>query len=99
MLQFWILAALLILLALLFVMDPWIRARRHTVRQQRMEAERQQQNVAIFKDRMAELDAEREAGQLSDEQYQDLRAELETVLLGDVEGFDSSAVAKAQGQR
>lgn len=97
MTQFWIMAALLIVLALLFVLDPWIRARRHQARQRRLDALRQQQNVAIFRERLAELDAEKAAGILEPGQYEELKAELETNLLSDVQGMDAQAEAREQG--
>lgn len=92
MLQFWVLAALLILLALLFVVEPLVRARRHRIRQEQMNVERRAQNIAIFRHRLAELDEEKAMGHLDDSQYDALKAELEATLLTDVEGGESQAL-------
>lgn len=92
MLQFWVLAALLILLALLFVVEPLVRARRHRIRQEQMNVERRAQNIAIFRHRLAELDEEKAMGHLDDSQYDALKAELEATLLTDVEGEGSQAL-------
>lgn len=92
MLQFWVLAALLILLALLFVVEPLVRARRHRIRQEQMNVERRAQNIAIFRHRLAELDEEKAMGHLDDSQYDALKAELEAALLTDVEGEGSQAL-------
>jgi len=92
MLQFWVLAALLILLALLFVVEPLVRARRHRIRQEQMNVERRAQNIAIFRHRLAELDEEKAMGHLDDSQYDALKAELEATLLTDVEGEESQAL-------
>src|SRR5690554_7980176 len=92
MLQFWVLAALLILLALLFVVESLVRARRHRIRQEQMNVERRAQNIAIFRHRQAELDEEKAMGHLDDSQYDALKAELEATLLTDVEGEESQAL-------
>src|SRR5690606_5933052 len=99
MLQFWVLAALLVLLALLFVADPLIRARRRRALHQRQAEERQAQNVAIFRERLAELDAERDAGHFDAEQHASLKEELEAVLLIDVDGLEQPVQTVAEGRR
>jgi cytochrome c-type biogenesis protein CcmH len=45
------------------------------------------ENVAIFKDRLEELDTEKKLGNLTDESYTQLVAELENTLLGDTESL------------
>src|SRR5690606_9476920 len=92
MLQVWVLAALLILLALQIVVEPLVRARRHRIRQEQMNVERRAQNIAIFRHRLAELDEEKAMGHLDDSQYDALKAELEATLLTDVEGEESQAL-------
>src|SRR5690606_27671435 len=99
MLQFWVLAALLILLALLFVVEPLVRARRHRIRQEQMNVERRAQNIAIFRHRLAELDEEKAMGHLDDSQYDALKAELEATLLTDVEGTEESQALRAGASR
>ncbi len=99
MLQFWVLAALLVLLALLFVVDPLVRARRRRALNQRQAAERQAQNVAIYRERLAELEAERDAGHFDAAQHMALKEELESVLLSDVDGMDQPGPTVAEGRR
>ncbi|MCP5160387.1 MAG: c-type cytochrome biogenesis protein CcmI [Hahellaceae bacterium] len=82
MMQFWIATILMTLLAAVFVVYPALRkspslahaneARRH-------------QNILVFKDRLAELEADFNAGNLDQHQYKALKAELEASLLNDVQ--------------
>ena len=92
--QFWILAVLLIILALMFLVEPLVRARRSRLRQQRLDAERQQQNIEIFRERLAELEADKAAGQLEEPQFQALRQELEMTLLNDVDGMSTDTLTR-----
>lgn len=100
MLQFWVLAALLIALALLFVVEPLVRARRHRLRQEQQTVARREQNIAIFRHRLAELEEEKALGHLDASQYDALKAELEANLLSDVEGEEETrAVLQAGASR
>src|SRR5690554_526842 len=99
MLQFWMLAALLIVLALLFVVEPLLRARRHRIRIEQQNIERRAQNIAIFRHRLAELDEEKVLGHLDASQYEALKAELEATLLTDVEGAEECQALQAGASR
>ena len=99
MLQFWVLAALLIVLALLFIVEPLVRARRHRIRLEQQNVERRAQNIAIFRHRLAELDQEKALGHLDSSQYDALKAELEAALLTDVEGIEESQALRAGASR
>ena len=77
---FWIVAAILIVVALLFVLPPlW----RKSAGAGEGDANRTL-NVAVYRDQLTELEADRRAGTLSDEQYERARLELERRLLEDV---------------
>jgi cytochrome c-type biogenesis protein CcmH len=88
---FWILAAVLIAGALLFVLPPLIRQSRNAG----VAADPNNAlNIAVYRDQQRELEADRSAGTLNDEQYERARLELERRLLDDV-GADPSPAAKA----
>lgn len=78
MIPFAIAAALLLGLAIFIIVPPLLRA------QPRTGADRQQANVAIYRDQLAELDKERAAGTLADGDYQQAKEELESRLLEEV---------------
>ena len=75
---FWILAALLIAGALLFVLPPLFRKGSNAG------VAAQPLNIAVYRDQQQELQADRRAGTLNDEQYERARLELERRLLDDV---------------
>lgn len=78
MTKFWIIAGLMIVVALLFIVPPLlVRARRLG------SATRTELNLSIYRDQLRELDADLAAGTLSMEQYQIARNELEGRVLDD----------------
>ncbi len=81
--MFWFLASALVVLAILFVLMPLWRFHRagDTSR-----ARREQTNLLIFQERIAELEAERAVGTLEEENFTALKSELQRSLLADVEG-------------
>jgi len=79
----WMWIAVLSLLALLFLLLPLLRANKQT---EQTSSDIQQDNVDIFRERLAELDAEKVQGTLDEASYLALKAELEKTLLQDVEG-------------
>ena len=86
---FWILAALLIAGALLFVLPPLLG------RSVKAGVEAQPLNLAVYRDQERELEADRRAGTLNDEQYGRARIELERRLLDDVAVVNAPALAAA----
>ena len=78
---FWFAAAALIGLALAFIVYPLLFRRP----QVRAEADRHQQNLMAYRSRMAELDGEYQAGNIDEDNYQQLRDELAGSLLDEVE--------------
>lgn len=92
---FWFLSLALLAIALLFIFAPVLPFFRKENNQEVQESEtvseaRKHQNVLIFKERFAELEAEFSAGKHSEETYQQLKAELEATLLIDVEEHESA---------
>jgi cytochrome c-type biogenesis protein CcmH len=83
MIDFWLAAGLLLLVALAFLLIPAIRGRRAQA-----EEDRTALNVALYEERQAELVAQHAAGTLSDEQLDAGRAEAGRELLADAEGSD-----------
>lgn len=79
----WMGFAVLLLIATLFLLLPLLKKRKTD---EVAGSDVQQDNVLIFRDRLAELDAEKEQGTLEEEAYQALKAELEKSLLQDVAG-------------
>lgn len=84
MIDFWIAAAGLLLVALAFLLLPILRGRRAQA-----EEDRTALNVALYEERMAELTAQHEAGTLSAEQLEAGRADAARELLEDTEGSEN----------
>jgi len=92
MIVFWIIAVLLGTGALLYVLRPLLKAR------QDPRVSRRAANIAIYRDQMRELDADRAAGTLAQEDYDRSKLELESRLLDDVAAADP-ATAPSHGRR
>ncbi|NBA93886.1 c-type cytochrome biogenesis protein CcmI [Pseudomonas sp. R5(2019)] len=89
MIDFWLAAGLLLLVALSFLLIPVLRGRRA-----QLEADRTALNVALYQERVAELAEEREEGVLSDAQLESGRAEAARELLADTEGAQEVRVSR-----
>lgn len=81
MIDFWLPAGLLLLTALVFLLIPVLR-----IRKLQAEEDRTALNVALYQERLQELEAQRHAGVLDDAQMQAGRAEAARELLDDTEG-------------
>lgn len=81
---FWIFAALLIAAALLFVLPPLLRRSTSAARADIAGEPNNALNVAVYRDQQRELEGDRRAGTLTDEQYERAHLELERRLLDDV---------------
>lgn len=81
MIDFWIAAGLLLLAALAFLLLPVLRGRRL-----QQEEDRTALNVALYQERLAELEAQAAAGALAGEALEQARAEAARELLEDTEG-------------
>ncbi|MEB0043043.1 MULTISPECIES: c-type cytochrome biogenesis protein CcmI [unclassified Pseudomonas] len=89
MIDFWLAAGLLLLVALSFLLIPVLRGRRA-----QSEEDRTALNVALYQERVAELVGQQEEGVLSDSQMDSGRAEAARELLADTEGADISRSAR-----
>ncbi|WP_026145536.1 c-type cytochrome biogenesis protein CcmI, partial [Pseudomonas asplenii] len=89
MIDFWLATGLLLLIALSFLLIPILRDRR--VRQ---EEDRTALNVALYQERVAELQAQRDDGVLTAEQMDSARAEAARELLADTEGVAPAPVSR-----
>lgn len=81
MIDFWLAAGLLLLVALAFLLIPVLRGRKAQA-----EEDRTALNVALYQERLAELQAQHEAGTLTEAQLEAGRAEAARELLADTEG-------------
>lgn len=89
MIDFWIAAGALLLVALAFLLLPILRGRRAQA-----EEDRTALNVALYEERLAELAAQHAAGTLSAELMEAGRADAARELLDDTEGSDTPRVAR-----
>ncbi|WP_448682111.1 c-type cytochrome biogenesis protein CcmI [Pseudomonas nicosulfuronedens] len=81
MIDFWLAAGLLLLVALAFLLVPLLRGRKAQA-----EEDRTALNVALYQERLAELATQRDAGTLDESQFEAGRAEAARELLSDTEG-------------
>jgi cytochrome c-type biogenesis protein CcmH len=81
---FWIAVVVCLALALAFVLPPLLRTRNPTGR-----AARRDVNIAVYRDQLKELEADRTNGMLSDAQFQTARQELEARLADDALSQDA----------
>jgi cytochrome c-type biogenesis protein CcmH len=84
MIDFWLAAGLLLLVALSFLLIPVLRGRRAQT-----EEDRTALNVALYQERVAELQGQQAEGVLSAGQLDSGRAEAARELLADTEGADT----------
>jgi len=76
---FWIISAAMMLAAVAILAPALLHSRRFD------DLDRDQQNVVIARERLAELEAELEQGKITADQYQQARDELEQALLQDLD--------------
>ena len=79
MLSFWIICALLVLLALWFVLPTFLETK-----QEKGADDQRAANLAVYQDQYQELEADLKHGLIEQEQYQQDKDELERRLLDDV---------------
>jgi len=91
MLTFWIIAALMMLLALWFILPALLQKPNDAA-----EVERREANVLIYRDQNRELEADLKNDLIGEEQYKAEKVELERRLLEDVTATETStATAKS----
>ncbi|MDB6140982.1 MAG: c-type cytochrome biosis protein CcmI [Pseudomonas sp.] len=89
MIDFWLAAGLLLLVALSFLLIPVLRGRRA-----QSEEDRTALNVALYQERVAELQGQQAEGVLTSTQMDSGRAEAARELLADTEGADAQRVSR-----
>ncbi|MDE1164265.1 MAG: c-type cytochrome biogenesis protein CcmI [Pseudomonas sp.] len=89
MIEFWLAAGLLLLVALSFLLIPVLRGRRA-----QQEEDRTALNVALYQERIAELQGQVEEGVLNAAQLDTGKAEAARELLADTEGADGARVSR-----
>ena len=94
--EFWLIAAVLVTLALVFLLYPVFTYRPD----RRIENDLRNQNLTAYKGRLAELDAELAAGMIDEVSYQQMKDELAGSLLDDEEeGKRAPAGQRMVGRR
>lgn len=81
MILFWLICAVLVVIALAFILPPLLQ---RTDAVQSNEDERREANIAIYRDQLSELQTDLQNGIVSQEQYDQDRNEIERRLLEDV---------------
>lgn len=102
MIDFWMAVGLLLLVALSFLLIPVLRAQRAGVRQSPEavpDVDREAVNVALYQERLAELQSQYDAGVLTAAQLESGRAEAARELLADTEGAGSARGLRPTGAR
>lgn len=89
MIDLWLLSALLLLIALGFLLIPLLRARR-----EQTEEDRTGLNVALYQERLTELQGQHDAGTLTAAQFEAGRAEAARELLEDTQGAAPARVRR-----
>jgi cytochrome c-type biogenesis protein CcmH len=92
MIEFWIGVALLVAIALWFIVRPLLRPRPSA------EILRSQENIAFYRDQLADLEDELKSGAVSAEQYDKAKREIEARLIEDVD-VDERGVTAARPAR
>lgn len=93
MMLFWTLTAAMIVAALTIIAPTLLRKQRSD------SLDRDAQNIAIARERLAELDAELKKGEISAEEHANTKVELEQVLLQDLEAVGAAQPESATNIR
>ncbi|WP_346394773.1 c-type cytochrome biogenesis protein CcmI [Pseudomonas syringae] len=89
MIDFWMVTGLLLMVALSFLLIPLLRGHRA-----QREEDRTALNVALYQERLSELQVQHEQGVLSVAQLQAARAEAARELLADTEGAEPARTSR-----
>ncbi|EPF67442.1 c-type cytochrome biogenesis protein CcmI [Pseudomonas syringae] len=89
MIDFWMATGLLLMVALSFLLIPLLRGHRA-----QREEDRTALNVALYQERLSELQVQQEQGVLSVAQLQSARAEAARELLADAEGAEPARTSR-----
>ena len=91
---FWIAVVVCLVIALAFVLPPLLRTRAAAG-----QAARRDINIAVYRDQLREIEADRASGMLSEAQFQVARRELEARLADDALSPDASPEPVQAGSR
>jgi len=91
---FWVAAVVCVAIALAFVLPPLLRRKEVAAK-----AARRDINIAVYRDQMKEMEADRANSLLSEEQYQISKTELEARLAEDALGKADLAMAPVASRR
>ena len=94
MVVFWIVVAILVIVALLVLAFPVLG-----LGKRRSSATLAEVNLSVYRDQLRELDAELASGAMDQAQYQSARSELESRVLEDSSGIDAPAAVAAPSNR
>jgi cytochrome c-type biogenesis protein CcmH len=84
---FWVICTILVVIALAFILPPLFQ--RPATTQAATDKERREANIEIYRDQLAELEADLHNGIVSRDQYQQDRDEIERRLLEDMKRSES----------
>lgn len=87
MVTFWLLTALLIVVAIGIILYPVLRQSK----QPQAEVDQKQINVDIAREQLDELQKNRDAGEISEEEYKAIKYEIEGSLIDDLSAAEQSA--------
>ena len=93
MILFWVICALLIVIALAFVLPPMLQRTQET--KIKADDERRQANIAVYRDQLSELEADLRNGIVGEDQYAQDRDEIERRLLEDTAGVSKKKTVPA----
>ena len=95
MTMFWVYASLLTLVALTILVTPLLRSRAKA----RAVVSRDASNLTVYRDQLAELDADLATGNIDKEQWESARVDLQRGLLEDAGTGAAKVVAPSRGSR
>ncbi len=91
---FWVAAAACVAIALAFILPPLLRKKEAAAK-----AARRDINIAVYRDQMKEMEADRANGLLSEAQFQTSKIELEARLAEDALAQEDNAMAPKASRR
>lgn len=94
MILFWIICALMVIVALAFILPTLLEGKAES-----SEAARAQANIAVYRDQLTELETDLKNGLVAPEQYQQDRDEIERRMLEDVAASPESPVSTKHAKR
>src|SRR4030095_3050108 len=93
MILFWVINAILIVIALAFVLPPMLQ--RSPKSNVKADDERRHANISVYRDQLSELEADLRNGIVAEDQYAQDREEIERRLLEDTASASSKKIAAA----